>query len=225
MTESPGEFTARGGILDVFPPALLHPVRIEFFGDEIDSIRYFDVDSQRSIENAESVDIFPGSEYVLSENRIQRGIREIEEEEQKQLKLFEKDAEAHGRLESYIRHIKDQLTEYNSTSGLDSFVTYFFTDTVSFLDYLPENTAVFIDNAPEVEKRGYSYSEEFEQSMGERLRNGYILPGQLNILHDAEKIFSKIREMRTVKLSEFVAKKSVWAEINLCGGRDKDQMC
>ena len=206
VVENSGQFSVRGGIIDIFPLTEECPCRVEFFGDEIDSIRYFDVDSQRSIENAESVDIFPGSEYVLSENRIQRGIREIEEEEQKQLKLFEKDAEAHGRLESYIRHIKDQLTEYNSTSGLDSFVTYFFTDTVSFLDYLPENTAVFIDNAPEVEKRGYSYSEEFEQSMGERLRNGYILPGQLNILHDAEKIFSKIREMRTVKLSEFVAK-------------------
>ncbi len=61
----PGEFSLRGGILDVFPPHLEHPVRLEFFGDRIESIRSFDVDSQRSIETARTVEIIPMREYCF----------------------------------------------------------------------------------------------------------------------------------------------------------------
>ncbi|HJA65181.1 MAG TPA: transcription-repair coupling factor [Candidatus Mediterraneibacter cottocaccae] len=60
--EGPGQFAVRGGILDVFPLTEELPVRIEMWGDEIDSIRSFDVDSQRSVENLDSVSIYPASE-------------------------------------------------------------------------------------------------------------------------------------------------------------------
>ena len=62
--ESPGQFAVRGGILDVFPLTEELPVRIELWGDEVDSIRTFDVESQRSIENLEEVDIYPAAEFV-----------------------------------------------------------------------------------------------------------------------------------------------------------------
>ena len=67
--EGPGQFAVRGGILDIYPLTEEVPVRIELWGDEIDSIRTFDVESQRSIENLESVDIYPAAElYELIEN-------------------------------------------------------------------------------------------------------------------------------------------------------------
>jgi transcription-repair coupling factor (superfamily II helicase) len=61
----PGEFSLRGGILDIFPPHLEKPVRLEFFGDQIESIRVFDVDSQRSVESAHSIEIIPMREYCF----------------------------------------------------------------------------------------------------------------------------------------------------------------
>ena len=61
----PGEFSLRGGILDIFPPHLEKPVRLEFFGDQIESIRIFDVDSQRSVETVHSTEIVPMREYCF----------------------------------------------------------------------------------------------------------------------------------------------------------------
>jgi transcription-repair coupling factor (superfamily II helicase) len=59
----PGEFSLRGGILDIYPPHLENPVRIEFFGDQIESMRLFDVDSQRSISSAQRIELIPMREY------------------------------------------------------------------------------------------------------------------------------------------------------------------
>jgi transcription-repair coupling factor (superfamily II helicase) len=61
----PGEFSLRGGILDIFPPHLERPVRLEFFGDQIESIRAFDVESQRSVEAIQTVEIIPMREYCV----------------------------------------------------------------------------------------------------------------------------------------------------------------
>ncbi len=62
-----GQFSVRGGILDVFPLTEENPIRIELWGDEIDTIRYFDCESQKSIENIDRVSIYPAAELVLSD--------------------------------------------------------------------------------------------------------------------------------------------------------------
>lgn len=62
--EGPGQFAVRGGILDIFPLTEEMPVRIELWGDEVDSIRTFDVESQRSVENLDEVDIYPAAEFL-----------------------------------------------------------------------------------------------------------------------------------------------------------------
>ena len=60
--EGPGQFAVRGGILDIFPLTEEIPVRVELWGDEVDSIRTFDVESQRSIENLQKIEIYPAAE-------------------------------------------------------------------------------------------------------------------------------------------------------------------
>lgn len=72
MVFSPGEFSVRGGIVDIYSINSAYPVRIELFDVEVDSIRYFDIESQRSIENIDSVTILPGREnFLLKEWKIQ----------------------------------------------------------------------------------------------------------------------------------------------------------
>ena len=73
----PGEFSLRGGILDVFPPHLEKPVRLEFFGDRIESIRVFDVDSQRSVDTVRSVEIVPMREYCFRRNLLQQWAEKV----------------------------------------------------------------------------------------------------------------------------------------------------
>ena len=80
LVEGPGEFSVRGDIVDVFPLTEESPVRIELWGDEIDSMRSFDVESQRSIENLEEIRIYPASEIILKQEKMPEAIRRMKEE-------------------------------------------------------------------------------------------------------------------------------------------------
>ena len=75
QAEGPGQYAVRGGILDIFPLTEENPVRIELWGDEIDSIRSFDAESQRSIENLDYVDIYPATELILDPSVREAGLK------------------------------------------------------------------------------------------------------------------------------------------------------
>ena len=81
-----GQFSVRGGILDVFPLTEEVPVRIELWGDEVDSIRSFDAESQRSIQQMDEVTIYPAAELILTKEHIEEGILRLEADEKKQEK-------------------------------------------------------------------------------------------------------------------------------------------
>ena len=66
----PGQFAVRGGIIDIYPLTEELPIRIEFWGDEVDSIRTFDVDSQRSVENLEQIVIYPADDRLGSDRKV-----------------------------------------------------------------------------------------------------------------------------------------------------------
>src|SRR5699024_913930 len=85
MVASPGEFSVRGGIIDVYPITEDHPVRIELFDEEIDSIRYFDVGTQRSLEQKEKIDILPAAEIILTDEDLVAGADRMENALQKSL--------------------------------------------------------------------------------------------------------------------------------------------
>ena len=80
QVEGSGQFAVRGGILDIFPLTEENPVRIELWGDEIDSIRSFDVESQRSIENLDRIRIYPAGEFIADDGRIKKGLAVLEKE-------------------------------------------------------------------------------------------------------------------------------------------------
>ncbi len=135
QVEAPGQFSVRGGILDVFDLTEENPYRIELWGDEVESIRSFDVLSQRSVEKLESISIFPATEFVLSDDRIQEGLARLEKEAEKQEKKFRDQfltEEAH-RVKSLAKEFADKL-ELRGAVNLESYLNYFYEDTVT----LPE---------------------------------------------------------------------------------------
>ncbi|MDD5822935.1 MAG: transcription-repair coupling factor [Firmicutes bacterium] len=89
VTDSVGEFTSRGGIIDVFTPSYPNPLRIEFFGDEVDSIRQYDKDSQRSLSNEMSAVIAPAAEFIPSEEELQHMLKKSKAETAVKEKLAE----------------------------------------------------------------------------------------------------------------------------------------
>ena len=80
QVEAPGQFSIRGGIIDIFDLTEENPYRIELWGEDVESIRSFDILSQRSIEKLESVTIYPATELILSEEELRSGIGKIKEE-------------------------------------------------------------------------------------------------------------------------------------------------
>ena len=96
LVESPGQFSLRGGILDIWSLTAEDAVRIEFWDDEIDSIRSMDAQSQRSVEKLEEASIFPMREMVYTEEQAVSAAERIEQEYRKVLKNLEQKGEAEG---------------------------------------------------------------------------------------------------------------------------------
>ena len=124
IVETPGQFSVRGGIIDIFSLTEECPYRVELWGDEIDSIRSFDVESQRSMERVEEFVIYPSSEMVLDDVRISKGIAKLEKEHKAQAKLLKEQfhTEQYARLNKMVASVLEELKEFNSTMGLDSMV-------------------------------------------------------------------------------------------------------
>lgn len=202
--EGAGQFAVRGGILDVFPLTEEVPYRIELWGDEIDSIRSFEVESQRSIENLERVEIYPSCEVVLSKEQIAQGLEKIEKEAEQLYDTFRKEMkteEAH-RIRKMSDTLKEELTELGRVDNLDSYLSYFLEETVSFLDYFPkEDTLIFLDEPARIGEKGRVVEQEFSESMKHRLEKGYILPGQMNALYTGTEIFAALGQWKSVAVT------------------------
>ena len=213
--EGVGEFAIRGGIIDIFPLTEETPYRIDMWDDEIDTIRSFDVESQRSIERVESVNIYPATEMVLSKTRINKGIKAIEAElkpyEEKLRKSFR--TEAAHRIKKEVDALKEQLTEFNGAIGVDGFVDYFYSRTMSLLDCIPADACILLDEPRRIKECADMYMGNFNSAMKSRLEGGYILPGQLELLYPYESIAEKFAERRTVLFSALYYKDEIIPEV------------
>lgn len=191
-----GQFSVRGGILDVFPLTEELPVRIELWGDEVDSIRSFDPESQRSVAQMEAVLLYPAAELAVSKERITDGIVKIEKDAKKQEKLFreqQKAEEAH-RIHQIVKELCEGLQEGVEVSGLDGYIRYFCDKTVSFLDYMKEKgAAVILDEPQRLKEKSETVEAEFRESMEHRLEKGYLLPGQADLLFSARAVLAAVQ--------------------------------
>lgn len=199
-----GQFSIRGGIIDIFPLTEETPVRIELWDDEVDSIRTFDLESQRSVEQLEHVVLYPAAEVVLTRKQLQNGIELLEKEEktyEAALRGQHKIEEA-SRIRNIIRELTDGLREGWNTGGLDGYLKYFCQDTVSFLNYFPEgDSVIYLDEPGRLKEKGETVELEFRESMVHRLEKGYLLPGQTELLYPAAQVLSRIQRSYSVMLT------------------------
>ena len=135
LVEKRGDFAVRGGILDLFPPDQEHPIRIDFFGDEIDDISYFAVADQRSIEKISSViEIYPCRELLIDSNV-----------KNKAAKLGEKFPQ--------IKELTDKLIEGITFEGMESLAAGVADDFKSLLDFLPKDHQIWFIDEPRIRSR------------------------------------------------------------------------
>ncbi|MCR5153773.1 MAG: transcription-repair coupling factor [Lachnospiraceae bacterium] len=198
-----GEFAIRGGIIDIFPLNEDAPVRIELFDDEVDTLRVFDVDSQRSVNSVEEITIYPASEYILTNEETSRGILALREEEKKTeeaLRKKGKNAEAFT-LKQAVSEFIESLEYCRGRAGVDAYIKYFKENTVSFFDYFDENTVFILDEPARLYEKGEATKTEFRESMKGRLENGNILPGQAGMIFDYKVLLAGMKDRRSLVLS------------------------
>ena len=207
QVEAPGQFSIRGGIVDIFDLTEENPYRIELWGEDVESIRSFDILSQRSIEKLESVTIYPATELILSDDELRSGIKKIQAEcKQYAAKLRDgmKTEEAH-RIETQVGELAEQLLELGVSRGavnLESYVRYFYAELSTLLDcFEQDKSCIFIEEPLRVREHASAIELEFRESMMHRVEKGYILPGQMDVLYSMEETAARITRGRVVTLS------------------------
>lgn len=204
QTDYPGQYTIRGGIIDIYNVGDETPFRIELWGDEIDSIRSFDVSSQRSIETLENAYVYPASEYIMSRERLDRGIHLIDlaAKEQTERLLSEGSNSAAARLTGIVNELKETMAIGRAAVSLESYIPFFFENSVSLLDYFPfGNSLIVLDEPVKVRKEAGQVDEAFAEGMQRRLEKGYIVPGQQGSAASCLEAYDRLSGMRTLMLS------------------------
>ncbi|WFA05380.1 transcription-repair coupling factor [Bacillus sp. HSf4] len=181
MVAAPGEFSIRGGIIDVYSLTEENPIRIELFDTEIDSIRIFNTDDQRSLETREQVKIGPAKELIVRDEDRKRALEQIEKglaDSLKKLKLDKQKEILHQNIEED----KERLAEGNIGQEMVKYLSYFYEKPASLLDYFPNHTLLILDEISRIHEMEDQLQKEEAEWMTSLLEEG-------NILHDISMSF------------------------------------
>lgn len=159
MVATPGEFSVRGGIIDVYPLTSEFPYRIELFDTEVDSIRTFDSETQRSHKKLDEVIIGPATELLLKEEDFARAHDRLENALSHSLKKLNKQ-EAKETLAQVIEHDLDRLKNKEHFQEIYKYIGYFYEEPVSLLDYLPKEGIVILDEMSRIQETANRLDQE-----------------------------------------------------------------
>ncbi|MBK5261344.1 MAG: transcription-repair coupling factor [Peptostreptococcaceae bacterium] len=188
LVEARGEFSIRGGIIDIFTPDADNPYRVELFDTDIDSIRSFDIDTQRSIENLKYVEIFPSENLLNEDDLFQKAIENINEVYGKEIKKAEKKGEEQRRLQLIKR--RDQLVEFaeNTTNLqlLENYLHYFYDELEYLWDYMNKDGILLIDDPDRIYETIENRTKEIHDDFKLLLERGNAVPKDAEIFsgHD-----------------------------------------
>ncbi len=211
QVECPGQFSVRGGIFDIYSVNYKNPLRLEFFDDEVDSIRFFDTASQCSIEKVQQVCLVPGREFFLMPQNKETGIRAIQEQLKQQMKQLakQKDREPLERLQGKIGELLEKLQQDVYFTGVEQYQTFFYPENASLLDYMGPHLFVVLDEVNRMQDAQEYQEKEQRQSFGELLMKGSALPGQAGYFFELQELVSMLDATQHVCFS-LLPKRSVF---------------
>ncbi len=173
QVEGPGQFSRRGGILDFFSPAEHEPVRVEFWGDEIDSMGHFDISSQRRTEAIERCTILPAAETLpsLGEGGAAGLGRLVEEYANRYARR--RTSESSQKLAETMRADADKLINGGTLSDADRYLPVLY-PMASGADYIPEDAIVLFDQPNRCAERAREYQKQLSADVQEMNRRGLV---------------------------------------------------
>lgn len=179
-----GEFSVRGSILDLYPMGSQHPYRIDFFDDEIDSIRLFDPETQRSRDKVSEINLLPAHEFPLDKKGIES---------------FRNHYREHFTVRTEKESLYRSVTEGSFPAGIEYYLPLFFEETNTLFDYLPDNSQLILNGDIESHARLFlsDTQKRFENLNVDPLRP-MLEPNKLFVA--VEQLFSSINHWPNIKL-------------------------
>ena len=190
LIEGKGQFSIRGGIVDISITEATG-IRIEFWGDEIDSIRSFSIVSQRSINNLEKATIFPAHEYVL-ENSIEKICKNIQNIE----------IDTNKKQEEIIQEDIEQIRAGNYISKIDKYFNCFYEETATLIDYLNKNYAIILDEQSKIIQRAKNIDIDNQNLIKTLVEKEKIVPQAIEDLDNYEEIEERIKDRQCIYIEK-----------------------
>ena len=188
LVARPGEFAIRGDILDVYPLDRENPVRIEFFGDEIDTIKEFDLASQRSQKELDKVEVAAAQDRVFTKDAIAAAAKKIEQD------MANAPAPAKA-VKDHFAAVLDELNDGGLPKNYAFLIDYLLEISSSLLEYLPKNGQILFDDLPLINQAVETVDKQNAAFINDELKTGAMLPGQ-SLRSDYTKILSKDKHHR-----------------------------
>lgn len=196
LVTSRGEFSLRGGILDFFSPAEELPVRLEFFGNKIESMRTFDTNTQRSIQEIEKATVLALREMLIT---------------QPELDLWGNTSAQRWYGDFYHEELverTEQLLEHGYFEGYEEFIPVFFPPSTSLLDYLAEDCCVVLEEVSTLSKNYDDLLQHYRERFNHVHEQRKLALEPEEIFHDWESIRSKSEKYHQLVLSDFILEKT-----------------
>ncbi|PAQ14855.1 transcription-repair coupling factor [Bacillaceae bacterium SAOS 7] len=203
MVYGPGEFSLRGGIIDIYPLTLEDPVRIEFFDTAVDSIRTFSIENQRSLENKQSIMVSPVTETPYQPVHLVRLAQRLEQALEESLKKV-KNEETQKLLKENINMEMEKLKQGQSIDGLSKYMEIMYEEPMSLVNYLPQDGLVFFDEVSRIKELNDSLEQEEAEWYTSLLEEGKIVH-DMKLSYSFAEVKEKIKQP-IIYLSLFMRK-------------------
>ena len=202
LVQAPGQFSRRGDILDIFPLDREDPIRLEFFGDEIDSLRYFKVETQLSMEKLTHFVLLPAREGLWRQEDYDQNQQTILDDLNLQVERLQEMGriEAADNLQDRIRESLERLGQGHQVPGADQFLPWVEPDLVTLLDYLP-HCRIILDEPVRGREAFRANVEETAHIFSNFLEKGVVLPREQEVFIGLEELEKKIWSRRPWSIS------------------------
>jgi transcription-repair coupling factor (superfamily II helicase) len=208
------QFSRRGGIIDIFPSTHEDPVRIELFGDDIESIREFDPASQRSIHKLQSLDILPAREILLTEEAAAKAVKEMRKELAKRVADLESEGLS-AEAEKLAAKLEDDITRLTNLAyfdGMEYYLPHIHPEGSTIIDYLPEDALAVLDEPLQVRSHWDAIEEETVEMLAAHVGRGDVLPPSSPHSLTFEAAMKRVGERQRLLFS-LLARPIPWAHI------------
>ncbi len=199
QVEGAGQFAVRGGILDLFPPQEAAPVRVEFWGDDIDSMAYFDVGSQRRGARVETLTCLPCAETLPG--MAKGGVAGLCAQLTGILKARRK--KQHPDLEQNLTRDIERLRETGTLPAADKYLPLIYPQSATAFDYLPPDTLILVDDTPRLREASKGFSMRIASDIEALTERGELPPSEGYALSFAQ-LVETLRRFACVRMDTFL---------------------